>query len=105
MDATKLSGCNRSCHETVVIRRCIVNVKEAAQELGISTSLLYALVAAKKIRHERHGIKRGKIVIPEAAIEEYRTSRTVEASSVPPQQAQKPVTQPRAHPVHIRLKP
>ena len=41
-----------------------------------SASLVYALCAAGAIRHERHGRPgcRGKVVIEEAALEEYRQS-------------------------------
>jgi excisionase family DNA binding protein len=50
----------------------MLSVKQAAARLGISASLVYGLCAAGKIRHERHGLRRGKIVIPEEAMEEYR---------------------------------
>lgn len=59
-------------------------VKTAAEELGISVALTYALVAAKKLRHERHGLRRGTIRIPEDAIEEYRRSVTEEAVTAGP---------------------
>lgn len=66
----------------------LLTVKEAAQRLGISTTLLYALCNRRKIRHERHGLGRGKILIPDEALEEYRQGQTVpvetEAGSVPP---------------------
>lgn len=57
-----------------------MTVKEAATLLGISTALVYALVAARKIRHERHGLGRGAIRIPEDALEEYRRRHTIEAT-------------------------
>jgi excisionase family DNA binding protein len=53
------------------------SVGEAATLLGVSPSLVYGLCAQKRIRHERHGLGRGKIVIPEDALEEYRRQRTV----------------------------
>ena len=53
------------------------SVREAAESLGISVSLVYALCAQKRLRHERHGLRRGKIVIPEDALEEYRRKQTV----------------------------
>ena len=49
-----------------------LTVKQAAERLGVSPSLVYALCAAGKIRHERHGLGRGRIVIPEAGLDEYR---------------------------------
>lgn len=64
-----------------------VTVREAAQVMGISPSLVYALCAQKRLRHERHGLRRGKILIPEDALEEYRKSVTVgagEAGETPP---------------------
>jgi len=67
-------------------RRCIMaeqtdkllTVAETAERLGISLAVVYALCSARRIRHERHGLKRGKILIPESALEEYRRLRTVE---------------------------
>jgi len=35
-------------------------------------------VAARKIRHERHGLRRGAIRIPEEALDEYRVRCTVD---------------------------
>jgi excisionase family DNA binding protein len=67
-------------------------VREAAERLGLSTALIYALCARKKIRHERHGLGRGTIRIPEDALEEYRRAVTVGAgegeASVPPPAAE-----------------
>jgi excisionase family DNA binding protein len=56
----------------------LLTVAEAADRLGISLAVVYALCSARKIRHERHGLKRGKILIPESALEDYRRLRTVE---------------------------
>jgi excisionase family DNA binding protein len=55
----------------------LLTVKEAAEQLGISATLIYALCAGKRIRHERHGLGRGTIRIAEDALEEYRRSKTV----------------------------
>jgi excisionase family DNA binding protein len=63
------------------------SVAEAAKELGVSAGTVYALCAARKLRHERIGLGRGRIRIPEDAIQEYRRSVTVGvelAASVPP---------------------
>ena len=54
-------------------------VKEAAEYLRVSQALVYALLASKRIRHERHGLGRGKILIPEDALDEYRERVTVDA--------------------------
>lgn len=74
----------------------LLMVKEVATILGISPALVYGLCAAKKIRHERHGLKRGAIRIPEDALDEYRRRCTIEAeeaASVPP---------PKPKPVKLR---
>ena len=52
-------------------------VREAAAELGVSARLVYGLCATGKIRHERHGLKRGTIRISPAALDEYRQSAVV----------------------------
>jgi excisionase family DNA binding protein len=57
----------------------LLTVRQAAERLGVSPSLVYALCASKQLAHERHGLGRGKIVIPEEALEEYRRSQTVAA--------------------------
>ena len=66
----------------------LLTVKQAAERLGVSQALVYALCEQKRIRHERHGLGRGTIRIPEDALEEYRKGVTVgvsqEAASVPP---------------------
>lgn len=64
------------------------SVAEAAKELGVSPGTVYSLCASRKIRHERIGLGRGTIRIPEDALEEYRRSVTVtaerEAAFMPP---------------------
>lgn len=59
-------------------------VKQAADRLGVSVSLMYGLVAAKKVRHERHGLGRGVIRIPAEALDEYRLDCTVGQGVKPP---------------------
>jgi excisionase family DNA binding protein len=61
-----------------------LTVKVAAEALGMSRALLYALCQAKKIRHMRYGLGRGTIKIPPEALEEYRLSVTVEPEAAPP---------------------
>jgi excisionase family DNA binding protein len=58
-----------------------LSVREAADRLGVSTALVYALCARKRIRHERHGLGRGTIKITEEALEEYRRTVTVNAET------------------------
>jgi excisionase family DNA binding protein len=64
------------------------SVAEAARELGVSVGTVYGLCSRRRIRHERIGLGRGKIRIPENAIEEYRRGVTVgvreTGASVPP---------------------
>lgn len=65
----------------------MLSVKQAAKQLGISDSLVYALCSAGVIKHRRHGRpgKRGCIRIDEDAVEKYRkaSERTGEESQVP----------------------
>jgi excisionase family DNA binding protein len=56
-----------------------LTVKETAEKLGLSVATIYQLCAARKLRHERHGLGRGTIKILEDAIEEYRNSVTIDA--------------------------
>jgi excisionase family DNA binding protein len=60
------------------------SVSEAAQELGISIGTVYGLCSRRRLRHERHGLGRGVIRIPEDAIEEYRRGVTVSAAEATP---------------------
>lgn len=62
----------------------LLSVREAAQRLGVSPPLVYRLCSARRLRHERIGLRRGRIRIPEEAIEEYRRSVTVGASRAVP---------------------
>lgn len=56
----------------------LLSVQEAADRLGVSAALIYALCAKRRIRHERHGVGRGVIRIPEEALDEYREACQVE---------------------------
>jgi excisionase family DNA binding protein len=64
------------------------SVAETAAELRLSEQTVYGLCKRRKLRHERHGLGRGKILISEDAIAEYRRSVTIaprqSAASVPP---------------------
>jgi len=50
----------------------------------LSVGSVYALCAAKKLRHQRVGIGRGKIVIPSDAIDEYLARGTVKSTEAHP---------------------
>jgi excisionase family DNA binding protein len=55
----------------------LLTVKKAAERLNVSPSLVYALIAGRKLGHIRVGLKRGVIRIPEEAIEDYRRRHAV----------------------------
>lgn len=59
----------------------LLTVTEAAEALHLSESTVRALCSGRKLRHERHGVGRGRILIPDDAIEEYRASVTVRAGT------------------------
>jgi len=61
-------------------RRCLT-VKEAAKQLRLSSATVYGLCQQRLLRHERLGLGRGKILIPEDAIEEYRRRQTVQTKT------------------------
>jgi excisionase family DNA binding protein len=51
----------------------ILSVKETAERLGVSPSLVYALCAAGRLKHYRVGVRgRGTIRIPEDALAEVK---------------------------------
>ncbi|MEI7684652.1 MAG: helix-turn-helix domain-containing protein, partial [Planctomycetota bacterium] len=62
----------------------LFTIREAADVLGVSQALIYALCSSRKIRHERHGLNRGRIRIPQDALDEYRRGRTVDVKNPPP---------------------
>ena len=55
----------------------LFSVASAAAELGVSRNLVYQLCRGRRLRHERHGMGRGRILIPADALEEYRQRVTV----------------------------
>ena len=61
-----------------------LTVKEAAPELRLSVASVYALCAAKRLRHQRVGVGRGKILIPPDAIAEYLAKGTVKSAEAHP---------------------
>jgi excisionase family DNA binding protein len=54
----------------------LLTVKQSAGRLGVSPGLVYSLVAGRKLRFVRVGNGRGRIRIPEDAIEEYLSRAT-----------------------------
>ena len=80
----------------------MLTVKGAAERLGVSAKLVYALCAAGKIVHERHGLGRGTIRISEEALEEYRGRARVEhgaSTPVPLKHLSPPPSRPARRPV------
>lgn len=60
------------------------SVKSAPAEFGVSVSLMYSLIAARKVRGERYGTGRGTIRIPRDALDEYRRACSVGQPPPPP---------------------
>lgn len=54
-----------------------MDVRRAAEKLGVSMQIVYLLCARRKLRHSRVGLGRGKIVISDEAVTEYLKSREV----------------------------
>ena len=71
-------------------------IKFRKVQLGVSLGLIYALVAGRKLRFVRIGNGRGRIRIPEDAIEEY-----LARSTFAPQDQQAPSGPVRLK--HLRL--
>lgn len=61
-----------------------LTIKEAAAELRCSAATVYALCAARKLRHQRVGVGRGKILVPPDAIDEYLAKGTVKSTEPHP---------------------
>jgi excisionase family DNA binding protein len=70
----------------------LLTVKEAAARLGISPGLVYSLISGRKLRFVRVGNGRGRIRVPEDAIDEY-----LARSTFAPQE-------PKPVPARVRLK-
>jgi excisionase family DNA binding protein len=61
----------------------LLSVKQAAERLGVSSGIVYALCAASQLRDSRIGLGRGKIVISEEAIAEYLRAREAGPQLIP----------------------
>ncbi|MFO0796051.1 MAG: helix-turn-helix domain-containing protein [Gemmataceae bacterium] len=61
-----------------------LTVKEAAAELRCSAATVYSLCSAKKLRHVRVGVGRGKLLVPPDAITEYLAKGTVKSTEAHP---------------------
>ena len=72
----------------------LLTVRDAAARLGVSQALVYMLVSARKIRHQRHGMKRGAIRIPLDALEEYEARCTVDVGDMPEDDGQEDEAMP-----------
>lgn len=61
----------------------MLTVAEAALALAVSETTVRGLCARRLLRHERHGLRRGTIRIPEDALAEYREAATVALAASP----------------------
>ncbi len=62
----------------------MLTVAAAAKQLGVSPSLVYGLIAARKLRHCRIGNGRGRLRIPDDAIGEYLARCTFDVKEEKP---------------------
>lgn len=62
----------------------LLTVQEAASRLGVSSSLVYGLIASRRLRFCRIGNGRGRIRVPEDAIGEYLARCTFEPNREEP---------------------
>lgn len=78
----------------------LLTVAETALQLRLSRGMVYTLCQRGELRHERHGLRRGKILIPQDAIDEYRQAMTrpVQNRSAAPRDAGYQLK-------HLKLKP
>jgi excisionase family DNA binding protein len=74
----------------------LLSVKDAAARLGVSPGLIYSLVTGRKLRYVRVGNGRGRLRIPEDAIEEY-----LARSTFAPQEAKAPAVRVKLK--HLRI--
>jgi excisionase family DNA binding protein len=58
-----------------------VNVRQAAEQLEVSPSLIYSLCASGKLGHYRVGLGRGAIRITDDDVRAYRDATRVEVTS------------------------
>jgi excisionase family DNA binding protein len=62
----------------------MLTVKQAAERLRVSPSLVYSLIAARELAHVRIGFGRGLIRISEESICEYEQRRSVSVAEPTP---------------------
>lgn len=62
----------------------MLTVKQAAERLRVSPSLVYSLIAARELAHVRVGFGRGLIRISEESICEYERRRSVSVAGPAP---------------------
>ena len=74
--------------------RKALTVEEAAGRLGVNASLVYHLVAGRRLRASRIGHGRGRIRITEAAIDEYLKATEIPAPPKTPPPRRRPSASP-----------
>jgi excisionase family DNA binding protein len=77
----------------------LLNVKQAAERMGVSAATVYLLCARRRLRHTRIGLGRGKIAIAEEAVDEYLKGREVGPEAPKPT----PAPRPRVRFEHLRF--
>lgn len=82
----------------------LYTVKEAAGVLRCSEGTVRALWEQRALRHERVGTGRGRLLIPESAIKDYRKSRTVAARRGDSAATPAPAPRPAVKLVNLRLR-
>jgi excisionase family DNA binding protein len=82
----------------------LLTVAEAADTFHVSVGTVRALCKTRKLRHERPGLGRGVIRIPEDAIEEYRKSVTIGTTAREGEGQKPPPPRPVMQLNHLRLR-
>jgi excisionase family DNA binding protein len=62
----------------------LLTVRQAAEQLGVSQSLVYGLISSRQLRHCRIGNGRGTLRIPVDAIGEYLARCTFDVKEEKP---------------------
>ena len=65
------------------------SVREAAHWLGVSLAMIYSLCNARKLKHYRFGLKRGKIMIDEKDLESFKERQSVDTFDAPARKIRK----------------
>lgn len=61
----------------------MLTVKQAADQLGVSSTLIYTLCTRGAIAHERYGLGRGTIRLSQEALDDFRNRCRARAPAAP----------------------